>query len=257
MGPTSAVQSVDRAARVLSALARDGESSVGAMARELGVHGSTASRLISALEAHDLVERVEGTGQVRLGIGLLRLAGATRDRFDLTTQARPVCDALAEELAETVNVAVFHDGAAINVYQAQGTSTVAMHNWAGSRTVLHATASGKMLMAYLPQAESDSLLGAPLERFTEHTVTDSDALRAQLHEAQRRGWACCVEEFEQGLNALAAPIRDLHGDVIAAVSVAGPAYRMEADSLPRTAEVLLRAAADISARMGHQPDPTG
>src|SRR5699024_8972304 len=105
MVTNGSVQSVDRAARVLEILARDGAAGVGAVARELEVHGSTASRLIAALEGHELIERDRASGTVRLGMGVLRLAAATRASLDLTAEAGPVCDALAEELGETVNVA--------------------------------------------------------------------------------------------------------------------------------------------------------
>lgn len=251
------VQSVDRAARVLEIIARDGESSVGRIGRELEVHGSTASRLLASLAAHDLVERLEVSGTVRLGVGVLRLAAATRSRLDLTAQARPVCDALAEELGETVNVAVYRDGAAINVHQAQGTSTVAMHNWIGDRTVLHATSSGKMLLAYLEQSEIEALLAAPLERFTEHTITSVAVLRDQLQQARERGWAQAVEEYEEGLNAVAAPIRGPEGAVVAALSAAGPTYRLAPESLPAAAQALRRAAEEISRRLGYRADVTG
>ncbi|MGP9844475.1 IclR family transcriptional regulator [Brachybacterium sp. 107] len=257
MGQPGTVQSVDRAAQVLEIIARDGESSVGRIGRELEVHGSTASRLLASLAAHDLVERLEATGTVRLGVGVLRLAAATRSRLDLTAQAGPVCDALAEELGETVNVAVYRDGAAINVYQAQGTSTVAMHNWIGDRTVLHATSSGKMLLAHLEQDAIEDLLASPLERFTEHTITGATVLREQLQQARENGWAQVVEEYEDGLNAVAAPIRGPAGDVVAALSVAGPTYRLAPGSLPATARVLLRAADEISRRIGYRADVTG
>lgn len=256
MERSGSVQSVDRAARVLEILARDGESGVGKIARELDVHRSTASRLLSALQAHDLVERVDGNGAVRLGVGILRLAAATRSRLDLTAQAGPVCEALAERLGETVNVAVFRDGAAINLYQAQGTSTVAMHDWVGDRTVLHATSSGKMLMAHLDRAERELLLAAPLERFTQHTVTDPAVLRQHLDEARRRGWSGVVEEFEEGLNAAAAPIRGPEGTVIAALSVAGPTYRLGPADLPGAARELIKAADQVTRRLGHRAGDT-
>ena len=251
------VQSVERAAQVMEILAREGAAGVGEIARELQVHGSTASRLITALEAYDLVERDGAGGKVRLGVGLLRLAAATRSGLDLTAQAGPVCDALAEELGETVNVAVLRDGAAVNVYQAQGRRTVALHNWVGDRTVLHATSSGKMLMAHLPEAQREAMLAAPRERFTAATVTSAAVLREQLTQARERGWAEAVEEFEEGLNAAAAPIRGPAGDVIAAVSVAGPAYRLAPEDPPRAAGALLRAAEQISRRLGYRAEVTG
>src|SRR5699024_2902154 len=249
MDTSGAVQSVDRAARVLEILARDGESGVGRLARELGVHRSTASRLVSALRAHDLVERTEGDASLRLGVGVLRLAAATRSRLDLTAQAGP--------LGETVNVAVFREGAAINLYQAQGASTVALHNWVGDRTVLHATSSGKMLMAHLDDVQRDQLLAAPLDRFTERTVTDPRVLREQLEGARRDGWAGVVEEFEEGLNAAAAPVRGPEGTVIAALSVAGPTYRLGPADLPGAGAELIRAATEISRRLGHRAGVTG
>lgn len=257
MVANGSVQSVDRAAQVLEILARDGAAGVGEVARELEVHGSTASRLIAALEGHDLVERDGSSGKVRLGMGVLRLAAATRSSLDLTAEAGPVCDALAEELGETVNVAILRDGAAVNVYQAQGTRTVALHNWVGNRTVLHATSSGKMLMAHVSAAERDLVLEAPRERFTAATVVDADALHRQFDEARDRGWAAVVEEFEEGLNAVASPIRGPEGDVIAALSVAGPAYRLAPDDLSGVAEVLIRASEKISLRLGYRADVIG
>ena len=174
------VQSVERAAQVMEILAREGSAGVGEIARELGVHASTASRLLTSLAAHDLVERDGDTGRSRLGIGVLRLAAATRSGMDLTAVAGPVCDALAEELGETVNVAVLRGGAAVNVHQSQGHRTVALHNWVGDRTVLHATSSGKMLMAHLPEATLEALLEEPRERFTAATVTSVEQLRQEF-----------------------------------------------------------------------------
>lgn len=255
MAETGAVQSVDRAVRVLEILARDGESGVSQVARELGVHGSTASRLIGSLASHELVERLPGSGRVRLGIGLLRLAGATASRLDLATAAQPVCDGLAEELGETTNVAVLAGGVAINVCQAQGMSAVSMQNWVGQRTVLHATSSGKVLLAHLEDRARDDLLADPLQRFTARTVGSADALRTELRAVRAAGWARAVEEFEEGLNAVAAPVRGNDGSVIAALSAAGPAYRLSPDSLPEVADAVIRAADDVSRRMGGPAAP--
>lgn len=253
----STMQSVERAVRVLEILAREGECGVGRIAQELEVHQSTGSRLVAVLEAHDLVERPLEGGPARLGVGILRLAAATRSRLDLTIQGGPVCDALAEELGETVNLAVYRSGAAVNLYQAQGTRTVAMHDWVGDATVLHATSSGKVLLANLPAPQVDELLAAGLERFTAGTVVAPEVLRAQLQEALSRGWAVAEEEYEVGLNAVAAAIHGPVGEVVAALSVAGPAYRLGHDQLPAVAGRVQDAAAEISRRLGHRPEMTG
>lgn len=246
------MQSVDRAVRVLEILAREGEVAGGEIARELGVHSSTASRLIASLSAHGLVERSRANGGgFRLGVGLLRLAGATASRLDLTGHAQPVCDALAAELDETANVAILSGGVAVNICQATGSNAVATQNWIGRRTVLHATSSGKVLLAHLEDDDLDALLPGPLERFTPRTITSVRALRTQLGKVRERGYATAIEEYEEGLNAVAAPVRTHDGAVVAAISAAGPAYRLGPDDLPAAARAVTEAAAEISHRMGH------
>jgi DNA-binding IclR family transcriptional regulator len=250
----SQVQSVDRALAVLDILARRGEAGVTELAAELDVHKSTASRLVGALEHRQLVEQIGDRGKYRLGVGILRLAAATSGHLEVTAQARPVCVALAAELAETVNVAILDAGAAINVMQEFGaTSSVASRDWIGRRTPLHATSSGKVLLAHADAATRDAVLAGPLEGHAAATVTDPARLRRELDEVLRRGWASTAEELEVGLNAVAAPVRDARGVVVAAVSVSGPAYRFDAGDLPAVAPRVVAAAAEISARMGWFP----
>jgi DNA-binding IclR family transcriptional regulator len=250
----SQVQSVDRALAVLDILARRGEAGVTELAAALDVHKSTASRLVSALEHRELVEQIGDRGKYRLGAGILRLAAATSSQLDVSSQARPVCLALAAQLSETVNVAILDAGAAINVMQELGpTSSVVSRDWIGRRTPLHATSSGKVLLAHADAATQDAVLGAPLERYTPATVTDAAALRRELDDVLRRGWAATAEELEIGLNAVAAPVRDAAGAVVAAVSVSGPAYRLAAASVTDVAPRVAAAAADISARLGWFP----
>src|SRR5699024_3232666 len=240
----SPVQSVDRAVTILKLLAEDEGLTVSEVAEQLDVHVSTASRLVSGLRAHDLVERSENSGGLRLGVGLLRLAGVMVSRLDIATYSQPVCDGLAAQVGETTNVAILDDDAAINVCQAQGPGTVAMQNWVGQRTTLHATSSGKALLAFLPERRRAGLLAGPLEEFT------SRALEQELAEVRERGWAQAVEELEEGLNAVAAPIRDHTGQVVAALSVAGPAYRLTVERLPQVARTVIRSAEEISRRLG-------
>lgn len=200
----SLVQSVDRALRVLEILAAQGEAGVTDIANELGVHKSTAFRLIGVLVGRDLVEQAGERGKYRLGVGLLRLAGATSARLDLTTESRPVCEELAAELGETTNVAVASDGVAINICEAQGDSTVAAQNWAGRSTPLHATSSGKVLLAFMTDDERRAALDGELARFTPHTTTSVRDLGEQLRRIRDQGYGYALEEYEVGLNAVAA-----------------------------------------------------
>jgi DNA-binding IclR family transcriptional regulator len=249
------VQSVDRALSVLDLLARRGEVGVTDLAADLGVHKSTAFRLVTALERGQLVEQVGDRGKYRLGLGILRLAAATTARLDVTRESQPVCERLAQELGETVNVAILDEGSAMNVLQEFGTAAVGSRNWIGQRTPLHATSSGKVLLAFADETLRKAVLSGPLERHTELTVTDPDELRRQLDQAIQRGWASTDDELELGLAAVAAPIRNGGGRVIAAVSVSGPSYRLGAQAFPQAAARLIEGAAEISTRLGYYPAP--
>ncbi|MFF0447533.1 IclR family transcriptional regulator [Streptomyces sp. NPDC004609] len=247
----SAVQSVDRAVSVLESLARHGEAGVTEIAEELGVHKSTAFRLLGALENRGLVAQSRERGKYRLGAGMLRLAGAAAGRLDISQEGLPLCRDLADEVGETVNIAILDDDAAVNVTQARGAAAVATYNWLGRRTPLHATSSGKVLLAHAPAAVGKRLLAAGLERFTEHTVTSPAVLDAQLGACAEQGYAVVVEELERGLNAVAAPVRSYDGTVIGALSVSGPAYRLGEELLPALAKRTMAAADELSRRMGH------
>jgi len=249
-GQTALVQSVDRAITVLEILARRGEAGVTEIAAELGVHKSTAFRLVVVLENRGLVEQTVDRGKYRLGFGIVRLGGATAAQLDLTRESNPVCERLAAELGETVNIAIFDRGYAINVSQVRGSAAVASHNWVGQRTPLHATSSGKVLLAFQPALVQDEVLSQPLERYTPNTIAAADQLRQALAEARERGWACTTEELEIGLNAVAAPIRGGDGSVVAAVSASGPSYRLTTDAIGQVAKQVAAAAAEISTRIG-------
>ncbi|MEW1720208.1 IclR family transcriptional regulator [Streptomyces sp. NPDC093109] len=250
-GAASAVQSVDRAVSVLEILARHGEVGVTGIADELGVHKSTAFRLLGVLENRGLVGQAKERGKYYLGAGVLRLAGAAAVRLDISQESAPLCRELADEVGETVNIAVLDDDAAVNIMQARGAASVTAHNWLGRRTPLHATSSGKILLAHLPPSGQEHVLARKLARFTQRTVTDIGELRAQLQLAVERGYACTVEELEIGLNAVAAPVRAHDGSVIGTISVSGPAYRLGEEKLPVLAERTLGAAAELSRRMGY------
>src|SRR6476620_11475548 len=173
------VQSVDRALSILEVLARTGESGVTEIAGELGVHKSTAFRLMATLESHRLVEQTGDRGRYRLGVGILRLAGATTARLDLVQEARPICRQLAADTGETVNIAVLADGSALYLDQAAGSSALQPHNWVGQHIPLHATSNGKVLLSGLDESALDAALGK-LASYTPHTITGRAKFRDEL-----------------------------------------------------------------------------
>ncbi|MFI5681088.1 IclR family transcriptional regulator [Streptomyces cellulosae] len=250
-GAGSAVQSVDRAVSVLEILARHGEAGVTEIADELDVHKSTAFRLLGVLENRGLVAQAKDRGKYYLGAGVLRLAGAAAVRLDISQEGVPVCREVADELGETVNIAVLDDDAAVNIMQARGTASVTAQNWLGRRTPLHATSSGKVLLAHMPPTLREGLLARALPRFTERTITGASVLRGELEAVVEQGYALTIEELELGLAAASAPVRAHDGKVIAAISVSGPVYRLNSDRLPEVAKRTVAAGAELSRRMGY------
>ncbi|GAA1200807.1 IclR family transcriptional regulator [Pseudonocardia alaniniphila] len=242
---------MDRAISVLEILARLGEAGVSEVAAEIEVHKSTAFRLLGALEGHGLVEQATDRGKYRLGFGLIPLAGAVSDRLEVTRQGRPVYEQLAADLGETINIAVLQSHWVVNIDQAMGPSTVATHNWIGRLTPLHCTSSGKVLLAHLdPERRAELLAEAGMEAVTPNTITSLSMLDAELAQVRETGLAVAIEEYEIGLNAAAAPVCDRAGQVIAALTVSGPAYRMDTTRLKELATPLRAAASEMSRRMG-------
>jgi DNA-binding IclR family transcriptional regulator len=246
----AAVQSVDRALSVLEILAARGEAGVTEIAGELGVHKSTAFRLVAVLESRGFVEQLADRGKYRLAFGAVRLAGAAAAQLDITQLGRQVCEALAADLGETVNIAVLDGERAVNISQVRGPAAVSAHNWVGQSTPLHATSSGKVLLAHAPDAVRKGVLAGDLQRFTAATITDPGAIQQQLDLIVERGWGYTVEEYEVGLNAVAAPVRGAGGEVVAALSVSGPTFRMDPEDFSAIARRLVSGADTLSRRVG-------
>ena len=226
------VQSVDRALSILEILARSGECGVTEIAAALAVHKSTAFRLVTTLEQHGLVEQVEGRGKYRLGVGLLRLAGATSARLDVVQEARPLCKQLAASTGETVNLATLSGNSALYLDQVAG---------------LLGAAVAQLGRPAHPAARDQQRQGADgLARPTPSSVTCSAGcrrtparrsparprLRKQLAQVREDGYAVAVDELEIGLTAIAAPVHNAHGDVVCSISVSGPSFRLNADRIP-------------------------
>lgn len=243
------VQSVERAVTILEILARAGEAGVTEMADEIGVHKSTAFRLVSTLEKSGLVEQAEDRGKYRLGVGLLRLAGATTARLDVVQEARPICRKLSSDTGETVNIAVLSDRSAFYLDQFSGSSALQPHNWVGQHIPLHATSNGKVLLSELPDDELARIVPS-LPSYTENTITTKKRLRRELEEVRAQGYAIATDELEIGLAAMAAPIRNAHGDVIASLSISGPTFRLGESRLRELQPMLTDAATEVSHRLG-------
>jgi DNA-binding IclR family transcriptional regulator len=248
------IQSVRRAASLLRAFGSGAsELGVSELGRRLNLHKSTVSRLLATLESEGLLERAPGTEKYRLGPEIARLAGRADYFGDIREVARPFLIELAELTRETANLAVLDGDEVNNVDQVSGPHLVRVGNWVGRRTPLHCAANGKALLAYLPKADLDRLTAGPLAAFTPHTLTRPSELRADLAQVCQLGYAAALGEIEEGLNAVAAPIWDAEGNVAAAISVSGPAYRVTPERVPELGQITRDFAQRISSRLGYSP----
>ena len=250
----NAVRSVDRAAALLLALGDSaGEAGVTELARRLGLHKSTASRLLATLEKRGLVEQDEETGKYRLGLVVIRLAERAERTLDLRAIAMPELDRLARVTHETTGLGVLDGDQMLTVAQADGPNLVAVGDWTGRAVPLHSVAAGKVLLASLPEREILRFVRRGLDRFTDRTIVGLEPLLEELARVRRRGYATAFGEYDPALNAVAAPVHDARGSVIAAVDVWGPSFRVTPRRVPELVQQVREAAGAVSVRLGGTP----
>jgi DNA-binding IclR family transcriptional regulator len=251
------LQTVDRALRLLLLFEEvDQEYRVGEMAAMLGVEKSGASRLAATLANRGFLERVPGGEGFRIGPELRRLGmlnmGSSHNLIEL---ARRPMENLATETAETVNLARLEDRKVVNIAQVDGAHLVGVGDWVGWKTEPHATANGKVLLAFTENLSEERSLQSPLEAFTRQTITNVKDLRSELERVRSEGWASTLGELEDGFNGVAVPISDALGCCRASLSVSGPVYRMPPTRLPEIAVLCKKAAGEISASLGKTRSP--
>ena len=251
MAAPTGTQAIDRAAELLVRLVESEDGCrPGELATATGLPKSTASRLLRALERHQLVQRDADGGPLRPGPVLVQYARRYAAVPDLVSLAQPALDRLARLSGETVNLAVPTATGVEQVAQVDSRYLLGVQNWVGLRVPYHASSVGKVFLAFGTVA----LPTGRLEGLTPQTVTSPAVLRAQLAEVRRRGYATTVEELEPGLLAVGAPVRDAGGAVVAAISVSGPALRLSVADLERLGGPLVEEADAVSARLGPKAD---
>jgi DNA-binding IclR family transcriptional regulator len=239
------VTSVARALGLLEQL-RDSEHGLGVneLARRIGVNPSTASRLLSTLESFGVVQR-DGQGPYRLGLALVTLADRVLSRLDLQTLARPILFELMEHTGETATLSLPGEREAITVDSVPARSSVVSMARLGRPSVLHATAVGKVMLAFgggrLPR-ERD------LVPLTNRTVTDRARLATEVTAVRERGYGTVFGEREVDVNAIAAPVFDRSGALAAILGLQGPANRL--DDPIRLLPTLRNGAASLTRALG-------
>lgn len=246
------VQAVDRALDVLGCMGAAGRPiGVTDIARRTGHSKATVHHILATLMSRRYVLKDPYTSLYRLGWALYELGTAVVRDVEFTRAARPYLDRLAAESGESVLLGILDDDAVLYLDRGESPSGLRMVANAGRRGPLHATASGKVLLAFSRDAELvERMLGKPLEKFTRSTVTDSEVLRRQLATVRGRGYAVCRQEREVGLCSIAVPLRNYTGLVVGSLALAGPASRLTPAALRGYLGSLQAAAHEIEIHIG-------
>lgn len=246
------VIAVKHAIDVLRCLSSSTEAlGVTEIARRVGLHKSSVSRLLATMEAGHLVDRDRATGRFVPGIGLVSLAAPLISNLSLLDIARPFLGQLAEQSGETVSLNIWDGDAAVSVQQVPGANAVKHFAPPGMRNPAHCTAAGKALLAHAPEEDRERILSGALKSYTEHTVIDRDELRAELEQVRRTGYAANEGELVSDVGAIAAVIRDLDGRVVGAIAATVPMYRFGNERRSELIAAVAATAANLSRRLGY------
>jgi IclR family acetate operon transcriptional repressor len=244
---TARVASARRSLAILDVLADEPSLGTNEIARRLGTSASTTSRQLATLVEAGLVEHVPATGRYRLGIRLVALATSVLARLDVRAIAHPHLEALASDLGETATLSVPGDPDAITVDVVRSARYIADGSRLGRPSIAHATAAGKVMLAF-----DGTRPARELQAYTPRTITDPLELEAEIERVRRRGWADAFEEREIGLNAIAAPVWSSDGSLAGIIALQGPIPRFGRAAARAALPSLRERAVAISAELGSQ-----
>jgi DNA-binding IclR family transcriptional regulator len=246
------LESADRVLRVLEVFGPTERAlTLSEIADRMQLPKSSVHRLLATLSARRYVERDSLTHRYSLGIRLFEIGSNVIHGRGLHAAAHPVLEKLTMATGETCHLAVLHGTEAVYVYKLDGPSAIPMPSRVGGRAPGHATSIGKVLLAWADPDVRRQAFAQGLKRYARNTITDVKQLEAELALVYERGYATDLEEFEDGLCCVAAPVRDVTARVVAAVGVAAPCFRLTSSVLPGTVEAVIEAGEAISRQLGH------
>lgn len=250
---STGTQSVERALSLLSHFTdRFPARRISELVAEAGLGQSTVSRLVGTLTSLGFLAHDERTGLYTLGNETLRMANTALNYSDVHQRARQIAQELAHQTGLGVNVAEFDDARFLYLLNFEGAKAPRPATLVGRSGPLHATALGKSLLSGLADDAVGDLVGTELPSYTTHTITELDALLAEVRLTRERGYAIEREEAAPGRACIAAPIRGRDGAVIAAISISGPLPAIAIDENEETlAQLVIHWAGEISSGLGY------
>ena len=252
---SAAVPLVSAAARVLTVLEKlSQQRSIGLeeLSREIKLAKPTVYRFLLTLQELGYARRVENE-RWAFSMKMFTVGSRALDHLDLHAAARPVAEALADELDETIHMGVLDGDSAVYVLKIESKYHIRMYSRVGRRMPLYCTAIGKVLLAYSNEEERNAALkGIKLLAITKNTITSRAALDVELAQVRQQGYALDNEEREEGLHCIGAPIFDYTGAIVATLSVSWPSFRYERGDEAGKVDKVKAAAARISHTLGYE-----
>ena len=250
------VKSADRAFRILEAVgSRSNGITHGELSKVLGIPKGSLSYLLSNLMDRDYLTFEKQSKLYMLGPQLLVLTGRYLSNLDFVRVGRPILRQLVGEINEDAELAIMKDDEILFLYKEECSQPLKFSIAIGERAPIYATSAGKAILAYLSPAEVSRYLEAVrLAPITESTITDGETLKRELQEIRSKGLAYGREEFHQGISAIAAPVFNVYGDVIGSAVVTLPGVRFNTEQKRSIEAKLLKAAREISRKLGCEPD---
>ena len=251
---SESVRAVDRALDVLSCFtSQTPELTMTQIADQVGINKSTVHRLLGTLERRRFVQRDAATGAYRLGIRLFQMAYLTLEHNDLRRLAAPLMGRLRDQFKENVDISVLDEADVVYVNHVEGPQRVKVAATTGQRLPAFATASGRAILAYLPEDAVQRVLARGMAVYTRHTPLTEGQVLDVLPLVRDMGFALSEQEFEEGINAVAAPILDASDRPLAAIAVVGPAYRLTRSRMIEIGPSVAATAGEIAHELAVTP----
>ncbi len=242
-----AVKTVDRLVEILDSFSsRPSGWSLVELSEHLSIPKSTLHRFLLALGDYEVLQRDPKDRRWRLGYRPLLWSRGAANHGALRLIVRPIMESLATETGETVLLTIYQNGEVVCVEKVDSSHPIRLALDVGTRRPPHAGASSKVLMAFLPPDEIEAIIRQGLPRLCTNTITDPQALRAELAQIREQGFAISVEETDAGAWGVATPIRNPSGEVIAAIGIAGPTFRLTEEHIQTYIRLCRQAAEQIS-----------
>lgn len=243
---------LEKSIKILNFLAeQENPQGIREIARQLDINVSTVHRILFTLKEYGYIKKLKN--KYSLGIRLFEMGNIFFKRLDIQDNILPILNKLMLETGETVSLSIYNNGERVYLAIVRSSNPIQTVAFVGKRELIHKSASGKAIMAYLPEREIDWIIKEKkLPKYTKNTITDVGKLKEELEKTRSRGYAIDLGEGEEEVNCIATPVFNHNGEVIGAISISIPAYRFSLEKCNKIKEFICRAAREASKSLGYK-----